>query len=446
MIDLNKGVPPLKWKAKFDTSFENEQNFLEEILKSYGIEDIPRFLHPKKEYCYDPFLMKNMIKAVEAFHEVMKKKKPKIGIKIDCDCDGFTSGSLIDNFIKKINPNAELEYIFSYNKEHGLTYQMVSGYVNNYFDLIIIPDASMEVKDAKQIVKNSPNTIILVLDHHNIELDKDTKECYTDYCIAVNCKDGEYPNNTLSGVGVVFKFCEAYCKNYNIDDGFLNKWLDLVSTGILCDNMSMKNDETRYYIYEGLKKENQKNDFLKELQERKSDEFSFGRNPLNVSWSLGPLINGVIRYGKESEQRNMFRAMIGEQEEIEYQPRRKSVKDPKPPKEIHTLQWDMARTAVNVKQRQDNAVRAFMEEIEKKIEAEKLNDNAIMFINTTDIVDKKTVSGLCANKLASKYHKPVVLLREKSPTEFGGSGRDYSQSGIDNLNKFLTDAGMDCMG
>lgn len=210
--------------------------------------------------------------------------------------------------------------------------------------------------------------------------------------------------------------------------------------------MSLKNNETRYYVYKGLSRENQKNEFLNEIKKRKKDEFAFGPTPMSYGWVAGPLINGVVRYGKDSEQRNMFRAMIGEQEEIEYQPRRKSAKDPKPPVEIHTLQWDMARTAVNVKQRQDNAVRAFMEEIEKKIEAEDLNKNSILFINTTDIVDKKTVSGLCANKLASIYRKPVVLLRDKSATEFGGSGRNYSQSGIKNLNAFLGEAGIDCRG
>lgn len=390
--------------------------------------------------------MKNMKEAVELFHEIMEMDKSKIGIKIDCDCDGFVSSSLITDFIKILSKNAEIEHIFSYNKEHGLTYKMISEYINDYFDLIIIPDASMEVSDAKQIIRNNPNTKILVLDHHNIEIDKETGDCYINYCVAVNCKDEQYPNNTLSGVGVVMKFCEAYCRTYNIDESILNEWMDLVSTGIICDGMSLKENETRYYVYEGLKKENFKNDFLNELQERRKEEFSFSRNPMNVGWNLGPLINGVVRYGKNSEQRDMFRAMIGEQEEIEYQPRRKSIKDPKPPIEIHTLQWDMARTAVNVKQRQDNAVRAFMEEIEKKIETEDLNKNSILFINTTDIVDKKTVSGLCANKLASIYHKPVVLLRDKNSSEFGGSGRNYSQSGIENLNEFLSEAGIDCRG
>lgn len=85
MLYSQNVMQTLKWKAKFNTGFQNEENFLETILKEYGVKDIPAFLHPKKEYCHDPFLMKNMKEAVNVFHEIMEMEKPKIVIKVDCD-------------------------------------------------------------------------------------------------------------------------------------------------------------------------------------------------------------------------------------------------------------------------------------------------------------------------------------------------------------------------
>ena len=412
--------------------------------------------------------MKNMKKGVELFHEVVQKDEPKICLKTDCDTDGFSSSALIYEFIKYLNPKAKIECILSYNKEHGLTYKMISNYTRNAFDLIIIPDASMETKEAIQITQNFDAPII-VLDHHlqyKEYQDQETgkwisekeaqeimdkggivkEDCYMDYCIAINDTDGNYPNPTLSGVGVVLKFCEAYCDTYGIDIEVLKQWYDLVATGIVADSMSLKDKETRYYVMEGIKEENLKNEFLNEIQRQNPDEFKFGRTIENTGWKIGPLINGCIRYGKEKEQNDTFRAIRGDNKTVEYQPRRKSKNDPIPDKEIHTLQWDMARVCSNVKSRQDTAVRSFMNEIEEKIADEDLLDNSVLFVDCSNIIDKKTVSGLVANKLATKYMRPVVLMREKNSQEFGGSARGYDKGNIENLNEFLSNLGISCAG
>lgn len=371
----------------------------------------------------------------------------------------------MSKIIEHFNPEAKIEYIFSFNKEHGLTYKMISEYPKDEVGLIIIPDASMLCKDAIQITKNY-DCPILVIDHHLVEIeyldtntgkwipkneadkikekepDRIKEDSYVNYCVAVNNTDGQYPNSTLSGVGVVRKFGEAYCEKYHCSDSWLDEYLDLVSLGIIADSMDLRDLETRWYVLEGLKIENQKNDFLNELQERMADEIHFGRTITNVGWVLAPRINGVVRYGTEKEQKNLFRAMIGEQEEVEYQPRRKKATDPKPPVEIHTLQWDMARTANNVKARQDTAVRKFMDQIVEKIEKQGLDKNSVLFVDCTSIVDKKSVTGLVARKLASKYLRPVVLMKERSSSEFGGSCRGYDRGNIKNLKEFLEKTGL----
>ncbi len=460
----------LLWETKFQNNFDDEYDFLETILRSYDIQDVKSFLHPvKNKVINNPFQMKNMDKAVQVFHDNIGTDK-KIVIKVDPDTDGATSAVLTSKIISHFNPEAKIEYIFSFNKEHGLTYKDLSDYPKDDVGLIIIPDASMLCKDAIQIAKNY-NCPIIVLDHHLVEIeyldtntgkwiskneadeikeeesDRIKEDSYVNYCVAVNDTDGNYPNPTLSGVGVVRKFGEAYCEKYHCNDSWLDEYLDLVSLGIIADSMDLRDLETRWYVLEGLKIENQKNDFLNELQERMADEIHFGRTITNVGWVLAPRINGVVRYGTEKEQRDLFRAMVGEQETVIYQPRRKRATDPKPLPEEHTLQWEMARVANNVKARQDTAVRKFMEQIIDKIDKQGLDKNTILFVDCTDIVDKKSVTGLVANKIASKYLRPVVLLKERSASEFGGSCRGYDKGNIKNLKEFLEQTGLiSCAG
>ena len=82
----------LRWEAKFDTKFSDEIDFLDTILKSYGIEDTKLFLNPTKQSINDPFLMKNMEEAIKVFHECVEEDKingKKILIKVNPDSDGY---------------------------------------------------------------------------------------------------------------------------------------------------------------------------------------------------------------------------------------------------------------------------------------------------------------------------------------------------------------------
>lgn len=132
---------------------------------------------------------------------------------MDPDTDGATSAVLTSKIISHFNPEAKIEYIFSFNKEHGLTYKDLSDYPKDDVGLIIIPDASMLCKDAIQIAKNY-NCPIIVLDHHLVEIeyldtntgkwiskneadeikekepDRIKEDSYVNYCVAVNDTDG----------------------------------------------------------------------------------------------------------------------------------------------------------------------------------------------------------------------------------------------------------------
>ena len=249
---------------------------------------------------------------------------------------------------------------------------------------------------------------------------------------------------------MVQKFIEAYLTLYSekdeIDELLDQNYLDLVSLGINADSMNLQSLESRYYVLEGMKERYYRNEFLNELVARFAEDMKWGRYITSMSWTIAPKINGAIRYGKDDEQLDTFRAMLGEQEDREYQPRRKSKNDPKPEVEIHSLQKTMARVADNIKSRQDNEVRKFVAELEAEIADKELDKNSVLFVDGTKVLTKGTVTGLVANKLASKYFRPVVLLRSKDALEYGGSCRGYDKGNIASIKDFLTEAGVEVRG
>lgn len=421
----------LLWKTIHQCEFNKEDDYLARILNQAGIEDIYEFLHVNKSHTHDPFLLKNIKVGVDLLHSNLNKT---IFIKRDPDVDGFTSAAYLNGFISDIAPDTRIIIGGSYQKEHGLKISDIEKYCDE-LSLIIIPDAGSgkESVNVYKEIREKYNIPILVIDHHEI------CEETMNYATVINCKDGEYPNNTLSGVGVVHKFCLAYAAKYDINPKVCEYYLDLVSLGMIADSMDMRNLETRYYALEGIKEENIHNLLIKELAIKNEDEMKLGFTLNNIGWVIAPKINGVIRYGKKEEQDDLFRAMCGVKDDREYQPRRKSKNDPKPPVEIHSLQKTMARVCTNVKQRQDKDVRLYMNELDKEIVNRKLDKNSVIIIDATEIVDKKTVTGLVANKLAEKYYRPIVILRAKDDKTFGGSGRNYDKGIIKDFRNFLNE-------
>ena len=436
----------LLWKTIHNCEFNNENNFLEEILLQNGVENIYDFLHVNKSHTHSPFLLKNMEQGIELLHS---KLNQTIYIKRDPDVDGYTSAAYLKCFINDISPDTKILCGTNYQKEHGIFINDIKDFVSD-IGLIIVPDAgSSSVLECKEI-SETYGVPILIIDHHQIEPNKETNEYVSKYATLINCQDGQYPNNTLSGVGVVHKFCLAYAERYGIEETVCNYYLDLVSLGLIADSMDMRNLETRYYALEGLKYENINNLLIRELAIKNADEMKLGFTLNSVGWVIAPKINGVIRYGTPEEQNDLFRALCGEKDDREYQPMRKKGYDknaPKPPVEIHSLQKTMARVCGNVKARQDNAVRIYMRSLIKEIQAKQLDKNSVIIVDATDIVDKKTVTGLVANKLAEKYHRPIVILKSKNNDFFGGSGRGYDKGIIDDFCAFLNETKVfECSG
>ena len=107
--------------------------------------------------------------------------------------------------------------------------------------------------------------------------------------------------------------------------------MDLVAIGNIADSMLINDFELRYVVDKGLKNIN--NELIKEfIVDAKLEE---DLTPTDISFNVANKINAVIRYGSLQEKEDLFKALIGEEEEIEYTPR-KSKSYPNPQTEIQT--------------------------------------------------------------------------------------------------------------
>jgi len=406
--------------------FIHEENLLDTLLINRGVENPKRLLNLNSNEVFDGKLLKNMDKGLELLYNHIINNKI-IHIIIDSDNDGYTSAAEIFLYIKDINPNIRITYSFHTGKQHGIVLDELKEFK---FDLLIIPDAGTnDIKQSKILTNKGID--ILILDHHDIEENND-------YAIVINCKDNCYPNSTLAGAGVVYKFCKEFDKKYKYN--FADKYLDLVALGCIGDIVDLRNYETRYLVEKGLKNFGKYNELLCEIVKKQKYSLKDQVTIKGIGWYISPLINAVSRVGTQEEKEKLFKALIGEQQIVEYQPKRKHKDDPKPDIELHSLQQTVARECVNIKSRQDTMVRKSVEIIKQRIADKKLTDNKLLIVDCTDILEN-TFTGLVANKLAEQYKRPVILLRKKEVNNelYGGSCRNYNLFPIISFKDFLTE-------
>lgn len=366
--------------------------------------------------------------TVEQYHNFALALEDESGVFVH-NCDGYTSSALMYQYLKGLN--MEVTFSIHVGKAHGIREEVL----NNFdFDLLIVPDAGSSDFEWHERLADEGKDVI-ILDHHEYEYEQPTS------AIVINNQHPQAPNPTLSGVGMTYKFCRAYDRTYG--HSFANGYLDLVATGVIGDSMDLRNPETRFLVLEGLKQFGQGNQFLSLLFEKQSFSMKNKATIMSVGWFIVPIINAVVRSGSQEDKENLFKAMANIEGCIPYKPRRKSKNDPMPEVEMQPLPVAMVRIATSIKTKQDKEAKKGIELVEERIESLNLTDNKMIIVDVTDILPS-AFTGLVANKLATAYKRPVLLLRDDSKSEgfYGGSGRNYSKFALDNLNTFLTETNL----
>ena len=399
---------------------------MQQILVNRGIDvkDIEHYLKTSDADILNPDLLDNMIEGVKRLISAIKNQE-KIFLIVDCDADGFTASAALVNYIYKVFPSTMdlLSIQLHEGKEHGIEEKWLEEIIANEYKLVICPDASSN--DYKQHKFLKDNGIdVLVLDHHDAEE-------VSENAIIINNQLSDYPNKTLSGVGIVYKFCSKIDELMKIKEA--DTILDLVSLGMIADMMDMRNFETKHLIQKGLTRI--ENPFFKALVERQAYSIGETVTPIGVAFYIAPLINATIRVGTQAEKEVMFKAMLNH---CAYDMIPSTKRGEKGKTEAVVVQ--AVRNATNVRNRQKKARDNGFEYVEQIIAANNLDKNKIIVVQVSEDLDKN-LTGLIANQLMAKYQKPVLLVRETDEGLLQGSARGYDKSELKDLKSFLLESG-----
>ena len=388
-----------------------------------GEEQIERYLNPNESYLHNPLLLKNIDSGVSLLKYHLDNGS-KISLTVDSDQDGVTSAAIFYNYVKKINPEINIEWYMHEGKQHGVEIPKVPSDAK----LIVIPDAGSNQYDEHEQLK-SLGYDILVIDHHIC--DHESQDA-----LVVNNQLGDYPNKDLSGAGVVYKFIKYYDQKYRYD--FADDFLDLTAVGIIGDVMNLTDLETRYILKEGLS--HIKNFGLSHFLLKQSFSVSSVTNPTptDISFYITPLVNAIIRVGTMSEKETLFKAFISGPNDTE-----PSTKRGAKPGDLEVIADKAARIATNAKNHQNKAKDESVEMIKMKIEKEELNDNKVLLIALDEMEAKyvnPNLTGLIAMKLCQEYQKPTILVRECDDGIYKGSLRVNSFSPLTNFKDFCEES------
>ena len=399
---------------------------MQQILVNRGIDvkDIEHYLKTSDADILNPDLLDNMIEGVKRLISAIKNQE-KIFLIVDCDADGFTASAALVNYIYKVFPSAMdlLSIQLHEGKEHGIEEKWLEEIVANEYKLVICPDASSNDYEQHKFLKDN-GIDVLVLDHHDAEE-------VSENAIIINNQLSDYPNKTLSGVGVVYKFCSKIDELMKIKEA--DTILDLVSLGMIADMMDMRNFETKHLIQKGLTRI--ENPFFKALVERQAYSIGETVTPIGVAFYIAPLINATIRVGTQNEKEVMFKAMLNH---CAYDMIPSTKRGEKGKTEAIVTQ--AVRNATNVRNRQKKARDNGFEYVEQIIAANNLDKNKIIVVQVSEDLDKN-LTGLIANQLMAKYQKPVLLVRETDEGLLQGSARGYDKSELKDLKSFLLESG-----
>ena len=395
---------------------------VEQVLANRGIapENVEHYLNTTDEDILSPMLIMNIEEGVKVLIKHIAQGD-KVLIQIDSDCDGYTSAAALINYLNRLFPGfvqTNVYYRIHTGKQHGILLETIPDDVK----LVIAPDSSSNDYEVHEELK-SRGVDVLVIDHH--EADK-----ISENAVVINNQLCDYPTKSLSGVGMVYKFCSYMDELLNVD--YADDYLDLVALGMVADMMDLRDYETRHLITRGL--ENIRNPYFKGMVDKQAYSLKDGITPIGVAFYIAPYVNATIRMGTQEEKFMLFESML-DYRGYELIPSTK--RGCKGQQETRVEQ--ACRNCTNIKNRQTKARDAALENIERIIKEKNLLANKILTIKLDSFAADRNLTGLIANQLMAKYQRPVLLLN-KTADGWEGSGRGYDKSKFDNLREFLKES------
>ncbi len=349
------------------------------------------YFRPQLEQLHDPFLMKDMDKAVGRILQAINDNE-KILVFGDYDVDGTTSVACMFRFLKKIHIKENISFYVPhrYREGYGVSKMGIDFAKENNFTLIISLDCG--IKSVELIgYARSLGVDFIVCDHHLPDMELPPAVAI----LNPKQKDCNYPYKELCGCGVGFKLITALSQRLSLPANEYLCYLDLVVTAIGADIVPITG-ENRILAYYGLQKLNTDPCAgIKALIELGGTQKKYSIN--NVVFIIAPRVNAAGRMDDATKAVEMFI-------EDDY------IKAKEYAEMLHSDNTD-----------RKEADSSITEEALAIIE----NDEILINKKTTVVFQShwhKGVVGIVASRLIEKYHRPTVVLAQ-SGDFVGGSAR-----------------------
>jgi single-stranded-DNA-specific exonuclease len=202
-------------------------------------EQAKRFLYPQREHCYDPFVMKDMDRAVSRLRQAIQARE-KILVYGDYDVDGSTSTAIAYLVLKQLGADVDPYIPDRFSEGYGLNLAAIENAHRQGYTVILTVDNGISAIDQCQLAKRLGIDLI-VTDHHQ------PPDVLPDAYAILNPKQPgcAYPDKMLAGAGIAWKLAHALLGS------FPAQYLDLAALGTIADLAPLV-DENRVIAYYGL--------------------------------------------------------------------------------------------------------------------------------------------------------------------------------------------------
>ncbi|HRI79640.1 MAG TPA: single-stranded-DNA-specific exonuclease RecJ [Cyclobacteriaceae bacterium] len=290
---LNKSIPQKESVDALSKAI-NVNEYLCAILLQRGIssyEEARKFFRPSLTDLHDPFLMKDMEKAVNRIKLAIDRGE-KILIYGDYDVDGTTAVSVVYSYLSSLYSNCDFYIPDRSSEGYGVSQKGILWAAENKFSLIIALDLGIKASDMV-VLANHKGIDFIICDHHL----PDKKIPLAIAVLDPKQEDCHYPFTELSGCGIGFKLLQAYAQKFG-DEKNIFEYLDLVAVSIASDIVPICG-ENRILAHHGLiKLNNNPRPGLKALK-----DIALVKSELDISgvvFTLGPRINAAGRVAHAS--------------------------------------------------------------------------------------------------------------------------------------------------
>ena len=359
-----------------------------------SVEEASPFLHGTLQDLHDPYLMKDMDKAVERIRRAVTARE-RVVIYSDYDVDGITGAAVLYKTLK----------ILGVEPDHFVPNRLSDGYGINEDAVNLLKDHDLMISVDCGISDYHPiqragelGMDVIVTDHHKVP------SSLPPACAILNPKreDCLYPCSYLSGVGVAYKLAVALLKDFGKAENIADEWLDLVALGTVADVVPILG-ENRILVKEGLARLEKTNNpgirTLKVVSSIAKDKMGV----YEIGYLLAPRLNAASRMGRAK----LSFTLLTSDDEI--------------------LCASVARELDSLNNQRKIIEKRILNDARLLLDKEPKNQEAIVLASDEWHAG---VTGIVASRLKEEANRPVVLVSWDNNYKGKGTARSISSFSI----------------